>query len=154
MVSRNSSPKPGPLHLNRLIDSRVEADFAGECQRVELVLELITKTCEDITALGNGLGVFTSADMKSSKLKREFSCGTQVAAYRCQATPIWRYSDVLSKIYNLPERHCLEQAGKVKLRFNSKKEQLIKLIALAQEPQSPGIGLAAMLTVILGFDLD
>ena len=104
--------------------------------------------------MGNGLGVFCSADMKSSKLKREFDCGTVIAVYRCQVNPVWRYSDVLSKIYNLPERHCLEQAGKAKLRFNAKKEQLIKLIALAQEPQSPGIGLAAMLTVILGFDLD
>ena len=154
LVSRNSSPKPGPFHLNRMIDSRTESDFDAECQRVELVLELITKTCEDVAALGNGLGTYTSADMKSSKLKREFSCGTVIAVYRCQVNPVWRYSDVLSKIYNLPERHCLEQAGKAKLRFNSKKEQLIKLIALAQEPQSPGIGLAAMLTVILGFDLD
>ena len=60
----------------------------------------------------------------------------------------------MSNVFSLPERHCLEQAARVKLRFNAKKEQLIKLIALAQEPQSPGIGLASMLTVILGFDLD
>jgi len=153
ITARNSSPKPGPLPLNRMIDSRTEPDFEAECQRVELLLELITKTCEDITALGNGLGTYTSADMKSSKLKREFSCGTQVAVYRCQVSPVWRYSDILSDIYNLPERYCLEQTAKVKLRYNEKKEQLIKLIALAQTPQSPGQGLVQMLAVVAGLEL-
>jgi len=28
ITARNSSPKPGPLHLNRMIDSRTEPDFA------------------------------------------------------------------------------------------------------------------------------
>ena len=104
--------------------------------------------------MGNGLGTYTSANTKISKRWRRFDCGTEVAVYRCQVTPTWRYSDVMSNVFSLPERHCLEQAARVKLRFNAKKEQLIKLIALAQEPQSPGIGLASMLTVILGFDLD
>ena len=154
LVSRNSSPKPGPFHLNRMIDSRTESDFDAECQRVELVLELITKTCEDITALGNGLGTYTSADMKSSKLKREFDCGTVIAVYRCQPAPNWRYSNALSEIFGLPERHCLEQAAKAKLKYNEKKEQLVKLIALAQNPQPVGSGLAEMLAVVAGLKLD
>ena len=154
LVSRNSSPKPGPFHLNRMIDSRTESDFDAECQRVELVLELITKTCEDVAALGNGLGVFCSCDAKISKLKREFSCGTQVAVYRCQPAPNWRYSNALSEIFGLPERHCLEQAAKAKLKYNEKKEQLVKLIALAQNPQPVGSGLAEMLAVVAGLKLD
>ena len=154
ITARNSSPKPGPFHLNRMIDSRTESDFDAECQRVELVLELITKTCEDITALGNGLGTYTSADMKSSKLKREFDCGTVIAVYRCQPAPNWRYSNALSEIFGLPERHCLEQAAKAKLKYNEKKEQLVKLIALAQNPQPVGSGLAEMLAVVAGLKLD
>ena len=104
ITARNSSPKPGPFHLNRLIDSRFESDFKAECQRVELVLELIEKACEDITALGNGLGTYTSANTKISKRWRRFDCGTEVAVYRCQVTPTWRYSDVMSNVFSrLPE---------------------------------------------------
>ena len=154
LSSRNASPKPGPLHLSRLIDSRKEANFEAECQRVELLVQLIEKTCDDIRGLANPFGIYCSAVVSSSKLLRDFEGGIQFAEFRCKVEVRFVYREIVTDILGLAQRYALEEAARRKLQFNAKKEGLIRLIALAQSPQPAGSGLAEMLAVVAGLETD